>query len=208
MVTWGKVAVPELDQIPLVPGTRAPVEGHHLTAAGTTLHGPTGLRLTTFQSDYNDRGMWQEFYLTPPQGEDWRLELVVSTRISIRSRVIEHLGLTSRDDLPHGTEQALIREMLLTKGEVYECTSAMPAFGGAPATWTAARRDAVLLMLFWAVECNGRYGYRDDPAGPFPSTLIFAPTGVPEALHGTFRNPAWERFQRSTSSSTSVRHQA
>ena len=138
MVTWGKLEVPELDQTPLFPGTRAPVEGHHLTAFGTTLHGPTGLRLTTYQSDYNERGIWQEFYLTPPQGEDWRIEVVVSNPISIRSRIIEHLGLTFRDDLPRETERALTREILQTKGEVYECNTAMPAIGAPPATWTAA----------------------------------------------------------------------
>ena len=197
MVTWGKLEVPELDQTPLVPGTRAPVEGHHLTAFGTTLHGPTGLRLTTYQSDYNERGIWQEFYLTPPQGEDWRIEVVVSNPISIRSRIIEHLGLTFRDDLPREKERALTREILQTKGEVYECNTAMPAIGAPPATWTAARRDAVLLMLFWALESNRHHAFRDDPVGPLPSTTIFAPTGVPEALHGSFCNPAWERSQHS-----------
>ena len=197
MVIWGKVEVPELDQTPLVPGSRALVEGHRLTAFGTTLHRPTGLRLTSYQSDYNDRGIWQEFYLTPPQSEDWRIEVVVSTRISLRSRIVEHLGQTFRDDLPRDTERTLAREMLLTKGEVYECTSAEPSFGEPAAIWTLARRDAVLLMLFWAVECYRRQAYSDDPVGPFPSTLIFAPTGVSEDLHGTFCNPAWERSQHS-----------
>ena len=197
MVTWGKVELPELDQTPLVPGTRAPVASHRLTAFGTTLHRPTGLRLTSFQSDYNDRGIWQEFYLTPPQGEDWRIEVVVSNPVSTRSRIMKQLGLTSKDDLPHETERALTREMLLTTGEVYECASAVHAYGEPAATWTTARRDAVLLMLFWALECNGRYAFLDGLVGPFPTTIIFVPTGVPEALHGSFCNPAWEQSQRS-----------
>ena len=119
----------------------------------------------------------------------------VVTRISTSGG--RHWGVNiGRFDSRAVAERALTREILQTKGEVYECNTAMPAIGAPPATWTAARRDAVLLMLFWALESNRHHAFRDDPVGPFPSTMIFAPTGVPEALHGSFCNPAWERLQR------------
>ncbi|MCU0826334.1 MAG: hypothetical protein MUE52_02750 [Tabrizicola sp.] len=195
MVRWGKVEVPELDQIPLRPGTKAPVQGHGLLAFGTTLHRPTGLRLTAYQSDYNDRGMWHEFYLTPPAEEDWRLEVAVTTRFSIRSRYIDHLGPSFGKDLkPDQTHRDLMGQLLL-KGEEYECTSATRAYGAPPAQWTVERRDAAVLMLFWAMECEVRSIYGDTPAGPLPSTLIFAPMDVPRHLHGTFRNPVWQPGQ-------------
>jgi hypothetical protein len=195
MVRWGKVEVPELEQIPLVPGSKAPVPGHGLLAFGTTLHRPTGLRLTAYQSDYNDRGLWQEFYLTPPPGEDWRVEVIVSTPVSLRSRIIDHFGLTVGEVLPRQTERDLARQLLRSEGETHECATAMPAYGDPPARWTAERRDAAVLMLFWAMESYLGDRFHGDPAGPFPSTLIFAPTGVPEELHGTFRNPVWRPGQ-------------
>ena len=196
MVRWGKVEVPELDQILLVPGTKAPFAGHHLLSDGTTLHRPTGLRLTAFQSDYNDRGMWKEFYLTPPSGENWRSEVVARVGDpTIGTRVRDHLGLTPNDTIPFETEVMLAGQMLVAHGERYECLTAAPVHGTPYAHWTVLRRNALVLMLFWALERHGQYEHHKYPSGPFPSTLEFQPHGVPEDLHGTFRNPVWERLQ-------------
>jgi hypothetical protein len=196
MVRWGGVEIAELDQIPLAPGSKAPVDEQHLLAFGTTLHRPTGLRLTPYQSDWNDRGMNREFYLTPPPPETWRIEVVVRDgHPLIRTRVRDHLGLTLNDDIPHDVEVDLSGRMLVDFGEVFDCFSAAPAWGEPGAVWTVERRDALVLMLFWALERYGRYNHHMFPTGPFPSTLKFQPDGVPEALHGTFRNPAWQRGQ-------------
>ena len=195
MVRWGKVDVPELDQIPLLPGTHAPVAGQHLLSNGTTLHRPTGLRLTAYQSDCNDRSMHYEFYLTPPTGKDWRLEVVATDgHPTLRSRVRDHLGLNPNDPF-HICEPELTRQMLVTHGQVFDCVTAAPAPGKPPALWTVERRDALVLMLFWALERMGRYDYHSYPTGPFPSTLEFQPEGVPEELRGTFRNPVWQALQ-------------
>lgn len=188
MVRWGAVAVPELAHEPRIPW---PGEPERL---GVTTHLPTGLQLRAFQSDWNDRGMNREFYLTPPEGEDWRLEVVTRNgHPTIRARVRDHLGLTLNDPIDVETEVALAGRMLVDFGEVYDCFTAAPARGDPPAVWTTERRDALVLMLFWALERFGRYDHRRYPTGPFPSTLEFRPEGVPEALHGTFRNPVWER---------------
>jgi hypothetical protein len=191
MVRWGKVEVPELAHEPHISWPGDP------EWLGIATHLPTGLRLQPYQSDWNDRGMDSEFYLTPPSGEDWRLEVVARLgHPLIRTRVRDHLGLTLNDPIPYETDVALSGQMLITFGEVYECFSAAPARGQPPAIWTEERRDALVLMLFWALERYGRYRHRSFPVGPFPSTLHFRPDGVPEALHGTFRNPVWDRLQQ------------
>jgi hypothetical protein len=190
MVLWGKAEVPELAHEPRVSWPGEP-EG-----LGITTHLPTGLRLQEFQSDWNDRGMNREFYLTPPPGEEWRLEVVVRDgHPTIRARVRDHLELTLNDPIPHDTDVRLSGQMLVTHGQNFDCFAAAPAHGNPPARWTNERRDALVLMLFWALERFGRYNHHTYPTGPFPSTLQFQPHGVPEVLHGTFRNPVWERIQ-------------
>jgi hypothetical protein len=187
---WGEVEVPELAHEPRIPW---PGEPERL---GVTTHLPTGLRLEEFQSDWNDRGMNREFYLTPPAGEGWRLEVVVrGGHPTIGSRVYNHLGLTPNDVVPFDTEVALTGQMLVTHGQVFDCFTAAPARGDPPAQWTVARRDGLVLMLFWALERFGHYNHHSYPTGPFPSTLEFRPEDVPEDLHGTFRNPVWLRRQ-------------
>lgn len=190
MLLWGKAEVPELAHEPRAswPGERGRL--------GVTTHCPTGLRLEEFQSDWNDRGMCREFYLLPPVDEDWRVEVVVRDgHPTLRSRVYNHLGLSPNDSVPHATEVALTGQMLVTHGQIFDCVTAAPARGDPPARWTVARRDGLVLMLFWALERFGRYNHHRYPTGPFPSTLEFHPHGVPAAMHGTFRNPVWERLR-------------
>ena len=76
-------------------------------------------------------------------------------------------------------------------GQEYFCQF-IPEPGFEMPVWTEARRDAVVMMIFWLMEASMRNPKLSDP---YPSTVTFK-GDVPDLFLGTYRNPAWERLMR------------
>ena len=81
-------------------------------------------------------------------------------------------------------------EFLRQFGEEFICYRVSPEPDSTMPQWTPERRDVLILLLFFALEASRR---RNED--PYPSTLEFFSDDVPRELHGTYRNPIWERMQ-------------
>ncbi|MCU9848684.1 hypothetical protein OEZ60_11780 [Defluviimonas sp. WL0024] len=187
MVMWGSVEVPELEDRPIIGG-----DPKRWPAEPGTVHLATGMRM--FGAPYNEPNRGdsdEEFLLYPPPGESWLLRVTAYVPWpGLRERVAKHLGVASLFELPVPVLRKAENEFLRTFGEEFVCSSVAPEPHSLPMRWTAERRDALVLLLFWCLE-QSRVNHHD----PYPSTLLFRPEGVPADLHGTFRNPIWERRQ-------------
>ncbi len=190
MVKWGSVELPELEHRPRIGG-----KPERWPAEPGVVHLPTGMRL-----DYDikalpfiDRGQWQELLLYAPPGEDWQVHIVTAVKApGLTNRIVDYLGTDLHQHFHWSFEkqEAAKHDFLSRFGQEFVCYRVDLREGSAMPEWTAERREAMLLLLFAWLE----HPWTNDK-DPYPSTLTFCTDDVPEVLHGTFRNPAWERLQ-------------
>ncbi len=185
MIEWGSLELPELDY------WRGSCEvGKHHPATGL-IHLSTGLGATHAISQYEERGEYRELLIYAPPGEEWLLRLRITGGNGLRGRVAAHLGLRSLlTELTVDERLEAISAFLRDFGQEYFCQEFTPEPGFEMPVWTEARRDAVVMMIFWLMDGSA---YTPKMTDPYPSTVTFK-GDVPDLFLGTYRNPAWERL--------------
>ena len=170
---WGRVEVPEIDQLPLESKLRGRV------------HGPTGLRWVQVQSEYPRES--DLTYLLSPEGTAWGARIFSSEDVDNRltKRVQAALGMGSREffDAPLATRRAKEEELATTEGIFIIVYATEPVEGLDPIPWTEEYRDVLVLMAL-----RHELYYR---GAPFPSIVTIKAEQIPAALRGTFESPVW-----------------
>ena len=184
MIEWGSLELPELDY------WRGSCEvGKHHPATGL-IHLSTGLGATHATLRYEERGLNRELLIYAPPGEEWLLRLRITGGNGLYGRVAAHLGFSILlTELPVDERLEAISAFLRDFGQEDFCQF-IPEPGFEMPVWTEARRDAVVMMIFWLMDGSA---YTPTMTDPYPSTVTFE-GDVPDLFLGTYRNPVWERL--------------
>jgi hypothetical protein len=138
----------------------------------------------------NSGGGELHYLLYGPKDEGWTVR-VVSQELGryLPHGIQDSLGLSYEEFNAMTAQEEVAHEIDFLKihGHGHEYKHVIPEGASPPPRWSAERRDALVMMVFYFTE-----GYRNH--GPFPSRLTLRAPGIPETLWGTFRNPIWERL--------------